>query len=212
MKLMIFNGSPRGSKSNSSRMIPWITDRPVEEICYLNKTSLHRSFIERSQSADALLFVFPLYVDSMPGITKAFFEHMETDKEAFSSKPVYFVIHSGFPEMIQSKSLCRYIEYFAITIMNMDYRGTVIIAGSEAMQMAPDGAFRKLQSNLKVIGNAIENNKVIPENINILINKREKLTAFQLFVFRVNPLKNFYWNYRAQKHGGKINLTDMPYA
>jgi hypothetical protein len=71
---------------------------------------------------------------------------MENHKEKFSGKPVYFVIHSGFPEMIQSQTLSRYLKYFSRGIMNMEYKGTVIIAGSEALQMAPDGAFRRLQS------------------------------------------------------------------
>ncbi|MEA1911499.1 MAG: NAD(P)H-dependent oxidoreductase [Spirochaetota bacterium] len=85
-----------------------------------------------------LLFVFPLYVDSMPGITKAFFELMENYKEYFSGKPVYFIIHSGFPEMIHSKALSRYLSYFSGKIMNMNYKGTVIIGWSEALQLAPD--------------------------------------------------------------------------
>lgn len=212
MKLTIFNGSPRGKNSNSSRMIPWIIDESLEDICYLNKLSLHESYMESAKSADALLFVFPLYVDSMPGITKSFFELMETHKEIFYEKPVYYIIHSGFPEMIQSKTLSRYLNYFSLKVMNMDYRGTVIIAGSEAMQMAPDGAFRKLQSKLKIVGNAISNREIIPDNINILINKRDRLTAFQQFLFNINPLKNFYWNYRAKQHGVKINLLDQPYT
>jgi len=211
MKLTIFNGSPRGKSSNSTRMIPWIIDEPPENICYLNKLSLHESYIESAKLADTLLFVFPLYVDSMPGITKSFFELMETNKEIFSEKPVYFIIHSGFPEMIQSKALSHYLRYFSLKVMNMDYMGTVIIGGSEAMQIAPDGAFRKLQSKLKIVGNAIITGERVPDNINILINKRDRLTAFQLFLFKINPFKNFYWNYRSKQHGVKIDLLYQPY-
>jgi len=131
---------------------------------------------------------------------------MEEHKELFAEKPVYYIIHSGFPEMVQSHALSRYLSYFSQKIMNMDYKGTVIIGGSESMQMAPDGAFRKLRSKLKLVGGAINNKETIPENINILINKREMLTTFQKFLFRINPLKNFYWKYRANQHGEKINL------
>ena len=212
MKLTVFNGSPRGKNSNSTRMIPWITDIPVDEICYLNKLSSHEDYIEIAKSADVLLFIFPLYVDSMPGITKAFFELMKNHKDIFSGKPVYYIIHSGFPEMIQSKALSRYTKYFSEKIMNMDYKGTVIIGGSEAMQMAPDGAFRRLQSHLKIVWNAINNGETIPDNINIRINKRDRLTAIHRFFFNINPLKNFYWNYSARPHGVKLNLADQPYA
>ncbi|MDA3810412.1 MAG: NAD(P)H-dependent oxidoreductase [Spirochaetaceae bacterium] len=212
MKLTVFNGSPRGKSSNSTRLIPWIIDENIEEIYYLNKISCHESYMEMAKTSEAFLFVFPLYVDTMPGITKSFFELMEKRREYFSGKPAYFVIHSGFPEMVQSKALSHYLSYFSSKIMQMDYKGTVIIGGSEAMQMAPDGAFRKLQSNLHIVGNSIKNKDPIPENINLLINKRERLSALQRFLFTINPLKHFYWNYRARKHRKKINLLDQPYA
>lgn len=212
MKLTIFNGSPRGRSSNSDKLISWVIDKPSEDVCYLNKLSLHKGYLEKASSAEALLFVFPLYVDSMPGITKSFFELMEINRELFSNKPVYYIIHSGFPEMIQSQTLNRYLSYFSEKVIGMDYKGTVIFAGSEAMQVAPDGAFRKLQSHLKLVGNAVQSGKSIPENINIKINKRDRLTSFQLFLFKINPIKNFYWNYRAKQHGIKINLLDQPYA
>lgn len=211
MKLTVFNGSPRGEKSNSARMIPWVTDIKLENICHLNKLSQHGSYLDMARSSSIFLFIFPLYVDSMPGITKVFFEIMEKNKALFSGKPVYFIIHSGFPEMIQSKTLSKYTKYFSTKIMKMDYMGTVIIGGSEAMQMAPDGAFRKLQSALGIVRESIENNQEIPEDLNIRINKRDRLTLIQRFLFTINPLKDFYWHYRARKNKNRIDLKAQPY-
>ena len=214
MKLTVFNGSPRGKESNSTRMIPWITGDASQEILYLNRSSLYDSYLEKARETDAFLFVFPLYVDSMPGITKAFFELMEKNKSLFTGKPVYFVVHSGFPEMIQSRLLSRYNEYFAGKVMGMKYRGTVIIAGSESMQMAPDQAFRRIQGLLREAGNAMEEGRSLPEDLNMRINKRERLTGLQRFFYTLapGPLKNFYWNYRAKKSGGKIDLKARPYS
>nr|WP_246433928.1 NAD(P)H-dependent oxidoreductase [Spirochaeta isovalerica] len=195
-------------------MIPWILKEAADDICYLNKSSLYDTYLRKAKTADSFLFVFPLYVDSMPGITKAYFEAMEQHKTDFAGKPVYFVIHSGFPEMVQSKALSHYNAYFATEIMGMDYKGTVIIGGSESMQMAPDQAFRKLQINLKLVGQAIKEYKNLPEDINIRINKRERLSGFRRFLFRITPgpLKNFYWHYRAGQHGEKIDLKGRPYG
>lgn len=213
MKLIVFNGSPRGKKSNSTRMLSWISEEATGNICYLNKSSLFQSYIEEARKADTVLFIFPLYVDSMPGITKAFFEVMEQNKDAFSGKPVYFVIHSGFPEMIQSKVLSRYTAYFAQKVMEMKYKGTVIIGGSEAMQMAPDNAFRRIQSNLQQMGKAMAEGRSISEDMNIRINKRERMPRIQRVLFTLAPgaLKNFYWNQRAKQHGVKNQLLAQPY-
>jgi multimeric flavodoxin WrbA len=213
MKLMVFNGSPRGNQSNSTKLIRWINNEESENIHYLNKSSLYEEYLKEAETADSYLFVFPLYVDSMPGITKAFFEVMEQNKSLFTGKPVYFVVHSGFPEMIQSRSLSRYTAYFSKSVMGMEYKGTIIIGGSESMQMAPDNAFRKLQSILKEAGKYIEEGKDLPEDINMRINKRERMPWIQRSLFSLAPgfLKNFYWHYRARQHKEKINLKAQPY-
>ncbi|MGH4124779.1 MAG: hypothetical protein ACREV6_17800 [Clostridium sp.] len=51
------------------------------------------------KTAEYILVIFPLYIDSMPGITKDFFEHMERNKGFLTGKPISFIIHSGFPEV-----------------------------------------------------------------------------------------------------------------
>jgi NAD(P)H-dependent FMN reductase len=215
MKLSIINGSPRSNSSNSKKILNWITSglssAEVGDMEYVSKIKKQDEIIERCKDSDSLLFCFPLYVDSMPGQQKLFFEKMEEYKDDFKGKSISFIIHSGFPEMVQSESLREYLEYFATDIMQMKLLGVVIIGGSEALQMAPDNMFSRQIKELQSVITSIEAQDTFPEDINIKINRRARLTGLQRFVYTINPFKHFYWNYRASKHEHKVNLKARPY-
>jgi NAD(P)H-dependent FMN reductase len=215
MKLAIVNGSPRGESSNSQRMTAWLNElNPQENLepLLLQRVNKHRDYIEHLRGCDSLLFIFPLYVDSMPGLVKQFFEMMEEAKWAFKDKRVCFLIHSGFPEMIQSRSLQRYLKYFSTRIMEMNYLGTLIMGGSESMQMAPDQMYRRQKPIIQRLLDYLEQGKTLPEGINLQMNRREKMSGIQRWVFTINPFKNFYWNYRAKQHDHPVNIKAQPYG
>lgn len=215
MKLSIINGSPRGKSSNSRRILEWITDGlevySAGNMEYLTKIGDMDTILKRCSSSDSLLLCLPLYVDSMPAQQKLFFEKMELEKEAFKGKKISFIIHSGFPEMVQNESLKEYLELFATEIMEMELLGVVIIAGSEALQMAPDNLFKRHIKILQDVIRSIDSDTKFPDDINIRINRRERLTWLQRFLFIINPLKNFYWHYRASKHDHKVKIKAQPY-
>lgn len=217
MKLAVINGSPRGDKSNSKRMSGWILDNEGTQnnidykTYFLNKINRHQDYIDEMDVYDGYLFVFPLYVDSLPGITKAFFDKMTDNKALFEGKPVYFIIHSGFPEMVQSLSLKRYTKYFASKLMGMDYKGTLIMAGSEALQSAPDGFFGKKVSVFNGLEKSIANNEPFNEELSYKISGFYKMNTFQRTVFTLNPLKDFYWNYVLKKNDAKKDVKNAPY-
>lgn len=215
MKLSIINGSPRKRTSNSTKILNWIISgldkTEYDEIEYIAEVKKQDEILDKCKKSDSLLFCFPLYVDSMPAQQKLFFEKMEKYKMDFKGKTISFIIHSGFPEMIQSESLKEYLEMFSTDIMEMNCLGVAIIGGSEALQMAPDQMFSRQINELQSVIRSIEDQTKFPLDINIKINKRDKLTGFQRFIFKINPLKNFYWIYRASKHPFKVNLKDMPY-
>ena len=164
MKLTIVNGSPRGRKSNSDRILEWlladikdISDFFYEKI-YAVDIKDRESQIETLKDSDSIVVIFPLYTDCMPGITKDFFENMENNKKFFQGKPITFIVHSGFPEAIQSRAVERYNEYFA-KLMDMNYLGTIIMGNSESLSAAPDSMFKKKIPSFKTIGKCIIQNK-----------------------------------------------------
>lgn len=218
MKLALINGSPRGEKSNSNRMSQWILEQEdnkneiTYETFFLYKTGKHQSYISELETFDSFLFVFPLYVDSMPGITKAFFDTMAEHKSLFEGKPVHFIIHSGFPEMVQSLSLKRYIAYFAGKIIKMDYKGTLIMAGSEALQSAPDGFFGKKLTIFRTLYKTILKRQTFDEQLSYQLSSYYKLNLVQKILYTINPLKNIYWNYSLKKNNARKKVKDAPYS
>ncbi|MGL1890645.1 MAG: NAD(P)H-dependent oxidoreductase [Spirochaetaceae bacterium] len=208
MKLSVINGSPRGESSNSTKILKWISK---EDVHYIKQISRQNEVIETCADSDAYLICFPLYVDSMPAQQKKFFELMEENRDLFTGKSITFIIHSGFPEMVQSMVLKEYLELFCAEIMGMNLLGVIIIGGSEALQMAPDNMFSRQIKVIEGLAKNIENQEKFPEDINIKINRKLRLTRLERFIFSMNPLKNFYWNYRASRHTHKVNLKAKPH-
>jgi NAD(P)H-dependent FMN reductase len=215
MKYLVLNGSPRAKTSNSTRILNWLRNDSSKiefsDIHYLAHLNKHEGILYSARDAQGYLFCFPLYVDSMPAQQKKFFELMEEQKEHFKAKPVMFIVHSGFPEMVQSESLKEYLEYFAREIMEMNLLGVVILAGSEALQMAPDEMYTRKIQEIRNLLPFIEEVEEFPPDINIRINKKKALSRWEIIAHSLNPFRNFYWHYRASRHDHKVRLKARPY-
>ena len=83
MKLTIFNGSPRAKSSNSKILSDSFisgfsaSSNENPEVFFLSETEKFLEYKEAFCKSDMILFIFPLYVDAMPGIVKLFFEILE---------------------------------------------------------------------------------------------------------------------------------------
>jgi len=64
---------------------------------------------ERIAVADKVLFAFPLYVDSMPGLVMGLFESIYNLKGKLSEKEFLFSIQCGFPETLNLRFIERYL-------------------------------------------------------------------------------------------------------
>ena len=78
MQLTVFNGSPRGRKSNSKIILDQFlsgfetTPGNSYELHYLNRLKETEHFVQAFAEADTVLLTHPLYTDAMPAIVKAF--------------------------------------------------------------------------------------------------------------------------------------------
>jgi NAD(P)H-dependent FMN reductase len=216
MKLTIVNGSPRGRKSNSDRILQWlladIKDVPNVscEKVYVVDIKERQKEIEILNVSDSIVVIYPLYIDCMPGITKEYFEYMENNKMILEGKAIMFIVHSGFPEAIQSRAVEKYNEYLA-RLLKMDYIGTIIMGGSEALSSAPDNYFKKKVIAFNAIGKSIIQNNPLKAEHKDIIAKPELLSGYVLFIMKHFSINNFFWNSKLKKNNAFEKRFDKPY-
>jgi len=216
MKLVVVNGSPRGRKSNSDKIIQWplsemeVNEDFMYEKVYVTDIKEREKQMEVLKSADYILVIFPLYTDSMPGITKDFFEHMEKNKTLLAGKPISFIIHSGFPEASQSRNVERYTEYLS-KLLDMRYMGSLIMGGSEALSAAPESMYNKKIKAFKSIGRSILQYKEFEAADKLIISKPESLPKVQVLVLKHLNIGNIFWNSLLKKNKAFEKRFDKPY-
>lgn len=212
MKVGLINGSPRGVKSNTDKILKWITPDVETEKVYTVKVNQHEEGIERIQDCDVLIFVFPLYTDSMPGVMKAFFEALAMRIDVFSGKSAVFIIHSGFTEAVHSRAIEKYVRYYATKIMGMNLVGTVVMGGSEALQVAPDEYFSKKMKAFAVLRENILNDEDLNEPALITIAGIERFNRSMRVLMRMAKMGDIYWNRQLKKNEVFDKRFDTPYS
>lgn len=217
MQLLIINGSPRGTKSNSKIFLDYFTKGVISsilfqsvEVCYLNKIKSHKQFIEQFKASSHIVIAFPLYTDSMPGIVMNFIELLPH----CPNKTVGFIIQSGFPEAEQSMYVERYLEKLAKR-MEWNYAGTIIKGGVEAMSIFPKFSKLGMYKNLFRIGQdfgktGLFNAKIVARMKNPFKHKKIELAASNFMISF--GLVAFYWNLHLAKNKAIRKRSDTPYA
>lgn len=158
MQLTVFNGSPRGLKSNTRILLAHF-QRGFEEtpgnsllIYDLVHVKDQEVFRQAYAQAEVVLLAFPLYVDAMPGIVKTFIdESLQPLAARESNPPMLFLVQSGFPEGIHSTFVARYLRKLAER-MHALCLGTVIKGGVEGIQAQPEKAVRPLMDSFYRLG------------------------------------------------------------
>jgi len=219
MKLAIFNGSPRYKKSNSKILTDHflsgynnMCSDPVD-VQFLANRKKRVEQTELFNNADAVIIIFPLYTDCMPGIVKEFIEDIAVERP-FSAKKMGYIVQSGFPEAIQSTYIERYLEKLTKRL-NAQYLGTIIKGGVEGIQIMPPSMTKKIFAQFEALGEYYALNNAFSPALKEKMQKPYKLSPFRVFLFRLLSklgLSNFYWDSNLKKHNAFDKRFDMPFG
>ena len=97
-KLILYNGSPRLSGSNTAIILEAISDTfgANVEIRDLKQKQMWAQWASDFAQDQAVIFVLPLYVHAMPSHVMAFMEMLQPSKGSLG-----FIVQQGFPESSQ---------------------------------------------------------------------------------------------------------------
>ena len=219
MKLTVFNGSPRGGKSNTRIVLEHFlkgfseTEGNKHEVYYLNRVKEEDQFTRAFSEAECVLLAFPLYMDSMPGVVKCFIEALEPFVGRKSNPALGFIVQSGFPEAVHNRMVERYNEKLA-SRLGCRYLGTIVKGGVEGIQVQPPQMTAKLFTRFYELGRVFGRDGLFDESVIEQLAKLERLSPIVLLLLQLliptGPL-NFYWNGQLKKNGAYSRRFAAPY-
>ncbi len=200
MHLTVFNGSPRGRKSNSKIIMDEFlrgfesTRGNNYDLYYLNRLKDTDRFVQAFGEAETVVLVHPLYTDTMPAIVKAFIEELEPYSGREDNPTIGFIVQSGFVEAAHSRYVERYWKKLSKRLGSR-YLGTIIKGGCEPMHRG-EKQFQKVLKSFYELGKAFGETGQFDEKLVQKLAKPEKLSStIRLIVQLVWKISgNGYWD------------------
>ncbi len=218
MKLTVFNGSPRGTRSNSKLILEQFlggfckTPGNEYEIFYLNNINSQSTLVEVFRRSEAVLFAFPLYTDAMPGIVKAFFESLAPFRGQTGNPPVAFIIQYGFSEGIHGQYLRRYLEKLACRL-NSPLMGIATRGGVEGIQAMPPIITKKLFKQFFELGKGFGSTGQFDAALVKTIARKDRFSLTEIItekVMRMLHVSNLYWDQMMKSNNAYEKRYDRP--
>lgn len=222
--LSLLNGSPRGERSNSMKMLARVAEgwerrgeRSPEVLHLARKADFNRA-VEAFAATDIVLLGFPLYTDSMPALVKAYIEALSPRVGVAGSGGVNptlaFLVQSGFPEALHSRPVERYLKKLARRL-GSPYAGTIVRGGGESLQAMPDQANKKLWARLRTLGEQLARNGHFGEAELKAVAGIERFSGITVALLSLAvklPITQFYWNSQLRKNGAWERHLTAPYG
>jgi putative NADPH-quinone reductase len=222
--MLLLNGSPRGKRSNSMKMLSRVAegwergDGQAPEVLHLAQHAHFERAVEAFSQADVVLLGMPLYTDSMPALVKSYIEalapRVEVAAAGGANPTLGFLVQSGFPEALHSRFLERYLEKLARRL-RAPYAGTIVRGGGEALQAMPDEASKKLWAHLLTLGEQLARDRRFGEKELKAVAGVERFSALAAALLGLAcklPLMRFYWNGQLRKNGAWERRFAAPYG
>jgi multimeric flavodoxin WrbA len=218
--LTVFNGSPRGLKSNTALLLSKFLEGYSRNgprsfrVHQLNLRKDEAQFVEAFQKAECVLIGFPLYTDAMPATVKRFIEALEPFCEKENNPPLGFLVQSGFPEAAHSRHVERYLEKLARRL-GSPYWGTIVKGAGEGIQVRPEQSTRKLFDTFADLGATFGETGVLDQELLSSLARPERYPAILGPVFKIFarlPIASFYLDQQLKENGVYEERFARPYA
>lgn len=210
-KLIIYNGSPRRSGSNSTLILKKVMETLGDkvEIRDLKKKDKWDEWAEAFKSEKHVMIFTPLYVHAMPSHVMAFIEKLPASKGSIS-----FFVQSGFPESGQSYYLEAYFEQLAIRLERI-YLGTAIKGGVEGLQMRPaKGQEAMIEPMVQTIVGLVNEgrfNEALIQQLAKPVRFNKSFSFVYKLFFKLGLVNSFFWDLHLKKNGAYEKRFDRPY-
>jgi len=208
--MLIFNGSPRGEESNSYVMSNWFEYNKLYSLKYIKK---HPNYLQEIKNHEKIVFIYPLYVDAMPGLVKEFLELIEDNVDLVKDKEFLFIIHCGFPEAVHLRTVEKYHTMLKDRF-NLKRLDTILSPGSEGVRLMPDSMNKKRRLRLVSLVDEFRSGKELSKKTLNKLAGAEKLSTFKKVLYKVGNilgLTNMYWNSQLKKNNAYKKRYDRPY-
>ena len=218
--LLLLNGSPRGPRSNSMKMLTRVGEgweRAGGEcavVLHLARPVDFERAVAAFAEADTVILGTPLYADSMPALVKAYIEALAPYVGREGNPRLGFLVQSGFSEALHSRPLERYLERLTVRL-GCAYAGTIVRGGGESLQAMPDEAAAKLFERLRGLGESLARDGRFDADGLAQIAGTERYSPAMAAVVSVAlkvPVAQFYWNGQLKKNGAWERRFATPYA
>ena len=218
-KLTVFNGSPRGKRGNTPKLLNHLMSGftsisgNTAEIFHLHKINEKGTFAKRFKEAQSVLLGFPLYTDGMPGIVKEFIEALEPLTKRGSNPPIAFLVQSGFSEALHS----RYVEQYLAALadrLNSPYLGTLVRGGCEGVRLQPESMNEKLFATLNKLGCQMGAQGGFDRQTVKAFSSRESYSPVLIPLMKLlakMPFSRLYWDMQLKKNNAYKDRFARPY-
>jgi len=189
VQLTVFNGSPRGRKSNSKiildQFLSGFEAAPGNsyELHYLNRLKESEQFVQAFGEAEIAILAHPLYTDAMPAIVKDFIEQLEPFVGRECNPTLGFIVQSGFVAAVHSRYVERYWEKFSRRLGSR-YLGTIIKGGCEPLHRG-EKQFQKVLEGFYGLGKAFGETGQFDEKMVEELAKPEKIPTLMRLVVQL---------------------------
>lgn len=190
-KLIVINGSPRSFNSNSKQYANIILKFYKKNVEYVNLTkNNHYDILKKINFCNEILFVFPLYADSIPVFLLNFLIYLEENFKNINKITISVLINCGFYEYSQNDIAVEMMKLYAKKI-NANFGSVLKIGSGEAILKTPFKILLKWK--IKKFSQSIEEKKYKVFNFTMPISK-------SLFV----KASKIYW----KNYGKKYNVSE----